>query len=113
MICFNTTVPSVSILIDDKGINPVAGLNYSLTCKVLGIDTLNTTVTYTWRKDDAPLSEVGPLLSFSPLRLSDAGQYSCAINMYKCPFKYTKNLTIERGELKKKKNTAHNLTDTV
>jgi hypothetical protein len=76
----------------------VAGLNYSLACEVLGIENLNTTVTYTWRKDDAPLSEVGPLLSFSPLRLSNAGQYSCAINVHNCSFKHVKNLTIEQGK---------------
>ena len=78
----------------------MAGLNYSLTCKVsLGIsNTLNTTVTYTWRKDDAQLSEVGPLLSFSPLRLSDAGQYSCAVNVYNCSFKHVKDITIEQGK---------------
>ena len=85
----------MSILIDDEGVTPVAGLNYSLACKVSGIDT---TVTYTWRKDDAPLSEVGPILSFSPFRLSDTGQYSCAIRVHDCPFKRTKNVTIERGE---------------
>ena len=73
----------------------MAGLNYSLACKVLGIDT---TVMYTWKKDDAPLSEVGPTLSFSPLRISDAGQYSCAISVHDCPFKRMKHLTIEQGE---------------
>ena len=92
-----TTVPPVSILIDDEGVTPVAGLNYSLACKVSGIDT---TVTYTWRKDDAPLSEVGPILSFSSFRLSDTGEYSCAIRVHDCSFKRTKNVTIERGEYK-------------
>ena len=85
----------MSILIDDEGVTPEAGLNYSLACKVSGIDT---TVTYTWKKDDAPLSEVGPTLSFSPLRLSDAGQYSCAIRVHNCPFKCIKNVMIEQGE---------------
>ena len=85
----------MSILIDDEGVTPVAGLNYSLACKVSGIDT---TVTYTWRKDDAPLSEVGPILSFSPLRLSDTGQYSCAIRVHNCTFKHIKSLMFEQGE---------------
>ena len=66
-------VPSISILIDDNGINPVAGLNYSLYCEVSGVNSnasAGVHVSYEWKKDDTPLSETGQLLSFSPLRLA-------------------------------------------
>ena len=60
--------------IDDGGLTPVTGQSYTLTCNVSGT-TFNI---YQWRKDGAVISgETGPTLSFSPLRLPDAGQYSC------------------------------------
>ena len=93
------TVPSISILLDDNGTNPVAGQNYSLSCKISGIDSSIANLTYKWKKDDTPLSEIGPFLSFSPLRLSDAGWYSCTVNMYECPFKRSKNLSKIEGTL--------------
>ena len=98
IFCFNTAVPSLSIQIVDNGTTPVAGLNYSLSCKLSGIDSSITSMTYEWRKDGSLLSEMGTLLSFSPLRLSDAGQYSCTVSMYECPFKSLKNLSIIEGE---------------
>ena len=93
-------VPSISILIDDKGANPVAGRNYSLSCEVSGINSSIATLTYKWKRDDTPLSVTGSLLSFTPLRLSDAGQYSCTANMYECPFKRSKDLSKIEGNNK-------------
>ena len=93
-------VPSISIIIDDKGTNPVAGLNYSLSCEVSGVDSntsAGVSVSYEWKKDDTLLSETGPLLSFSPLRLSDAGEYSCTINMHGCPFKRSRDISKIEG----------------
>ena len=53
------------------------GQNYSLTCSVGG----GTVSSYQWRKDGAVLpGQTAEVLSFSPLRLSDAGRYSCEIN---------------------------------
>ena len=39
----------------------------------------NLTYTYQWRRNGAPLLQMGPILSFFPLQLSDAGQYICEI----------------------------------
>ena len=55
---------------------------YSLTCGVSGTEHLSPSITYQWTKDNGTLTQtqVGTnslLLSFSPLRLSDAGQYTC------------------------------------
>ena len=93
------TVPSISIVIDDNGANPAAGLNYNFSCKVSGIDGNLSTVSYVieWKKDDTPLSETGPLLSFSPLKLSDTGEYSCTINIHGCSFKHSKDLSRMEG----------------
>ena len=61
-------------VIDDGGATPVMGQRYILTCTAIGA----TFTTYRWRRDGAVISdETGSTLTFSPLRLSDAGQYSC------------------------------------
>ena len=92
-------VPSISIVIDDNGASPVAGLNYNLSCEVSGIDGNLSAVLYVieWKKNDTPLSETGPLLSFSPLKLSHAGEYSCTINIHGCSFKHSKDLSRIEG----------------
>ena len=61
---------------DGSGISQT-GQNYTLTCTIAG--TVNLTYTLQWRRNGAPLSETGAILSFSPLRLSDAGQYTCEV----------------------------------
>ena len=55
----------------------ILGENYTLTCTVFGFTNPN----YTWKKDGTELtSAMGQILSFTPLRLSDAGLYTCIIN---------------------------------
>ena len=62
---------------------PVLGhYGYSLTCTVSGAENLNPSITYQWTKNSGTQTQmqVGAdpkVLSFSPLRLSDAGQYTC------------------------------------
>ena len=54
---------------------------YSLTCVVSGAGNLNASITYQWTKNNGTQTQVqvgmGNDFSFSPLRLSDAGQYTC------------------------------------
>ena len=58
---------------------------YSLTCNIIGELTdpaiVNPSITYQWTKENdttQTLIQVSSILSFSsPLRLSDAGQYTC------------------------------------
>ena len=55
---------------------------YSLTCGVSGAGNLNPTITYQWTKNNGTQTQIqvganSGVLSFSPLRLSDAGQYTC------------------------------------
>lgn len=55
---------------------------YSITCIVNGADNLNPSITYQWTKDNGtrtqiPVGHIPSVLSLSPLRLFDAGQYTC------------------------------------
>ena len=55
------------------------GQSYSLTCGVTVTGAANLTITYQWTKNNGTQTQVGTdrVLSFSPLRLSDAGRYTC------------------------------------
>ena len=54
---------------------------YTLICSVCGAENFNPTITYQWTKNNGTETQIqvgdDPTLSFSPLRLSDAGRYTC------------------------------------
>ena len=58
---------------------------YSLTCNV-AVDASLNSITYQWTKNNGTQTQVGTdrVLSFSPLRLSDAGQYTCQATVTQC-----------------------------
>ena len=69
--------PGFSLVISDGGATPTVGQSYTLICSVSG----GTVSSYQWRKDGAVLQgQTTEVLSFSPLRLSDAGRYSCEVS---------------------------------
>ena len=70
----------VSIQIVANGDTPSVGKNYSLICQAPGAKD----VSYEWRKagDHNILQSSGGMLSFSSLRLTDAGKYTCVILNY-------------------------------
>ena len=55
------------------------GQSYSLTCGITGAENLNPSTTYQWTKNNGTQTQIRAdrVLSFSPLRLSDAGRYTC------------------------------------
>ena len=68
----------LSFVINDGGATPAVGQSYSFSCSVTG----GTVGSYQWRKDGAVLQgQTTEVLSFSPLRLSDAGRYFCEITV--------------------------------
>ena len=50
---------------------------YSLTCGVNGAENLNSSITHQWIENNGILVGTNEVLSFSSLRLSDAGRYTC------------------------------------
>ena len=77
--------PSVSVQISDGGAAPTAGENYQLTCSVSGANNLNPTITYQWTRNSGsgqtPVGTNLNVLSFTPLRLSDAASYGCEVRI--------------------------------
>ena len=72
MICVNVEITT-------NGTKVLGESGYSLTCgvTVTGADTGNLSITYQWTKDNGTQVGADRVLSFSPLRLSDAGRYTC------------------------------------
>ena len=76
----SSPAPVITAMVSDG--TPTVGDSYSLTCTVTGADRLNPTITYQWFKDNTMVSgETQSTLSFSPLSLSDAGQYRCDVTV--------------------------------
>ena len=61
------------------------GQKYTLVCNILsGLDRLNAAITYQWTKENGTKTQIGTnsnTLSFSSLRLSDTGLYTCEISV--------------------------------
>ena len=71
-----TTPPPIVVMINGNGGQLTAGENHMFTCEVTGGGTMTTN--YQWLRNSAPLSgETSATLSFSPLRQSDSGVYTC------------------------------------
>ncbi len=69
-------IDPLQITISNSGDAQIAGEDYTLTCQVTGGGT--STPTYRWFKDGTQLSgEASDTLSFSPLRETDSGAYTC------------------------------------
>ena len=55
---------------------------YTLTCCVIGGENLNPFITYQWTKNNGTETQIQDgsnprTISFDPLRVSDAGRYTC------------------------------------
>ena len=87
------SVPPINVQISGSRETPTSGENYALTCNVSGV---NDVTMYLWRKNDDILNDqASQILSFSPLRLSDAGMYTCSITVANVPYSTSQNITIQ------------------
>ena len=83
-VVFLFPAPPISVQANASGATPTAGEIHQLTCSVSGAENLNPTTTYRWTKSsDSSQIEVGTssILSFTPLRLSDAASYVCEVTI--------------------------------
>ena len=69
------------------------GQSYTLSCSCQNVDQA---VIYTWMKNDYLISgETEPTLTLSQLTLSDAGRYSCSIELNGVVYKRSIDITIQ------------------
>ena len=76
----------VSISSNNIGENLTAGMiNFSLSCDVSGTDDIMPDIKYLWwhyNGSDTKMIDINSsILSFSSLKLSDAGEYMCQVNI--------------------------------
>ena len=78
----------VNVEITANGTKVLGESGYYLTCDVTvtGADAGNPSITYQWTKNNGTQTQVGTnrVLNFSPLRLSDAGRYTCQATAGPC-----------------------------
>ena len=95
MPCVLLATASVQITdMDSATGSPTLGQSYSLTCVVTEVDGPITPAIYQWMKDGIAVDYTGPTLSFSPLRLTDTGQYTCQVTVNGMTFSGTKDIRL-------------------
>ena len=57
--------------------------DYNLTCAVMGAEKLNPMISYEWTgtRNEDQLDSSNSVLSFTPFKLSHAGNYGCVVNI--------------------------------
>ena len=85
--------PSSTVQITDSGSPPSPGQAYSLTCELTGVNGSLTSSAYQWKRG-GNLVATEQSLSFSPLRLSDAGRYTCQFSLFGTVFSGAKDIRI-------------------
>ena len=78
--------PDVMVFVDSPlGENITAGVNNTLFCMIDDIDDLMLPIEYMWwhfnGTDTKLIKNKSGILSLSPLKLSDAGEYICQVNI--------------------------------
>ena len=76
--------------------NVLLGENYSLICVIMGADKLSPMISYEWIQNDNLQETIDNVLSFSPFRLSHAGNYSCSVTITS---NYVKDMIIMKSNI--------------
>lgn len=80
-----------------EGHNLTAGTNFSLICTISGTAKLRTTLSYQWLHSNGnDFNEIGTnssRLHFSSLKLSEAGEYMCQVNIISSLLRSDLNIT--------------------
>ena len=80
-------------MLSRSGGTPTEGQNYMLTCTASGGGSL--TYTYMWLKDGSVVSgQTSSTYSFSPLRVTDSGGYSCRVRVGSTTMNTSREVTI-------------------
>ena len=79
---FDLSDPKVVIVVSGD-VTPTVGMMLTLTCNVSGADMITShAITYQWSRNGMAVSDqTQQTWSFSSLTFSDAGQYSCAVDI--------------------------------
>ena len=93
LITHTISAPSITVQLTDNGVPPTPGQDYSLTCELSGVNNGSLTLTYQWKRDGAVVS-AERTLSFSPLRLTDAGRYTCQASLVGMVFSGAKDIRL-------------------
>ena len=92
------TLTVISIHITGNGLSgatPIAGQRYTLTCSV-DVHGNQRTPTISWEKNGSILhNEIARTLSFSSLRLFDAGKYNCNAIIDNTEFTDSENIILK------------------
>lgn len=90
IIIVAVSVP-IQITIGDNGALPMVNRSYTLTCYV----NVMTVTTYTWKKNNELLpNEQESTLMFPSLNLSNAGEYTCEVNVLSRIYRANKTISL-------------------
>ena len=94
MLLSSSDAPLVQIT--DGGETPVAGSDYTLICNV----SSGSVFTVAWTMNGSVLQgQTTETLHFSPLRLSDAGQYICQVTVGEVSYADEADVILSRKEI--------------
>ena len=79
MCYYNNVVATIQVVVTDYGNQPVVGQNYRIACSISG--TAGKNYTLQWKKNGAVLPQSQQNLAFTPFKPSDAGQYTCELEI--------------------------------
>ena len=89
----SAALPQLNVVLTGSGSILTEGQNHILTCEASGGGSM--AYTYMWRKNGRIVSShTSSTYSFSPLRVSDSGQYNCQVTVGSMTVRTSRGVTI-------------------